>query len=269
MTSPTARPRPPTPSRIVSLVPSTTETLFDLGAGDRVVGVTRFCVRPDLARRLPKVGGTKDVDVQHVLALKPDLVLANREENLPDPISSLQSSTRVHVAQPGTVDQALDEIRTLAGLLNLPTPAISWVASIQDHLRDLKPWTERPLTVVAYIWRDPWMACGGDTFASDLLARAGLRNLIADQRRYPEVPPERLASLRPDLILLPSEPFPFRARHAEELATLSGLPLDRFQAMDGEHLTWHGTRLARALPALLAARRHGFPPLPRSTSDAP
>lgn len=245
------------PARIVSLVPSTTESVCDLGARDRLVGATRFCVRPDDLAGVPRVGGTKDVDVDRVLALDPDLVLANREENVAAQVDAIAAHVPVWVAHPETVDDAAADLHVLADRLGID--ARRWTDRIDRARAALAPWRDAPQTALVYIWRAPWMACGGDTFVSSVLAEAGLRNVLADRMRYPEVPPEALAVLDPDLVVLPSEPFPFRPDHADALADASGLDRARFVGADGQWLTWHGTRLARALPALHAAREAGWP----------
>lgn len=251
------------PVRVVSLVPSTTRTVFDLGAGERLVGVTRFCVSPPRATELPKVGGTKDVDVAAVLALAPDLVLANCEENTAELLTALDGRVPVWAAFPRDVDGALLDLRDTGALLGLADAVRGWVARA-EAARDALATLRRPgRTAACLIWRGPWMAVGGDTFASAVMAEAGLRNVFADRPvRYPAVTPDALAALDPDLVLLPTEPFPFRARHAHELAQASGLPLERFVSVDGQALTWHGTRLVDGLAQLADGLARGFPALP-------
>lgn len=245
------------PMRLVSLVPSTTETICDLGLRERLVGRTRFCIRPRDLDDVPKVGGTKDVDVDAVLSLSPDLILANQEENVPDQVTALAEHVPVYVAATATVDGAVADLSRLATLLG--ADATPWLSRIDAARASLAPWQARRLRAITYIWREPWMACGGDTFVSSVLAEAGVDNVLADTSRYPTVSPETLKDLDPDLVVLPTEPFPFKASHADALADVSGLPRTRFVGMDGQVLTWHGTRLARGLPALLAARRDGWP----------
>lgn len=245
------------PRRIVSLVPSTTETVCDLGLRDRLVGRTRFCVRPADLEDVPTVGGTKDVDVEAVLALQPDLVLANREENLPDAVQALEARVPVYVAAPATVDDGVRDLARLASLLD--ADAAWWLDRIEQTRDALAPWRASPRRGLCLIWRRPWMGCGGDTFVTSILAEAGVTCVIADRSRYPELTADGIAALDPDLVVLPSEPFPFRAEHADELADATGLPRDRFVGFDGQALTWHGTRMARALPRLRVARREGWP----------
>ncbi|MCB9663474.1 MAG: ABC transporter substrate-binding protein [Alphaproteobacteria bacterium] len=245
---------PSPPRRIVSLVPSSTETLFDLGVGPAVVGVTRFCTRPaDAVADLPRVGGTKDPDLDRIARLAPDLVVANCEENTREALDALAEVAPVYAAFPRTVDAALDDLVRLGTLVGRPAEAAAWRARIEADRATLAPRVaaRSPRRVATLIWRRPWMALGADTFASDLLSRLGLHQALAHlDGRYPTVDAAQLRAADPDLVLLSSEPFPFRARHADELAAATGLPRARFRAVDGEALTWHGTRMAHALPAL-------------------
>ena len=235
------------PQRIVSLVPSTTESLFALGVGRQVVGVTRFCVHPadEVATRL-RVGGTKDLDLERLAALDPDLIVANAEENSREMFDQIGERWPLFVAFPRTVDQALTDLDDLGALVHRPGPAAEWVARIAAQ-RALLP--QRPGRRVVYlIWRRPWMAVSPDTFISQLLGEVGLVNALpADGPRYPELTPAALAALDPDRVLLSSEPFPFQERHIDELAEASGLPRDRFRLADGELCSWHGVRLHAAL----------------------
>lgn len=248
------------PRRIVSLVPSTTETLHDLGVGERVVGRTRFCVHPrEALARLAVVGGTKDPDPLRIRALAPDLIVANCEENRREDLDALAQVAPVYAAFPRTVDDALRDLLRLGALVDADEAARAWHARTEAALQALAAAAARTgRRRVAYlIWRDPWMAAGRDTYVHDLLAAVGFDNALAGlDGRYPTVEAGALASADPDLVLLSSEPFPFRARHADELAAATGLPRDRFRRVDGETFTWHGTRLARTLPALLAALPH-------------
>lgn len=238
------------PQRIVSLVPSTTESLFALGVGPQVVGVTRFCVHPaeQVATRV-RVGGTKDLDLDRLAALDPDLVVANAEENSREMFDAIGERWPLYVAFPRTLDQALADLHDLGALVHRPAPAAEWVARITAQ-RALLP-QRAPRRVVYLIWRRPWMAVSPDTFISQLLGEAGLVNALpVDGPRYPELTPAGLAALAPDRVLLSSEPFPFQDKHIDELAQASGLPRDRFRLADGELCSWHGVRLHQALPYL-------------------
>jgi ABC-type Fe3+-hydroxamate transport system substrate-binding protein len=243
------------PRRVVSLVPSATETLFDLGLP--VVGVTRFCVHPaDRIAGLPKIGGTKDVDVERVRSLTPDLIVGNCEENTREIFDALGPVAPLYAAFPRDVDGALHDLQRLAALTG--ADAAPWVARATAARARLHAARRAPRRVAALIWREPWMAAGSDTFIHAMLTEAGLENHFGDRpERFPTFEPEALRGA--DLVLLLSEPFPFRRRHAEELAQRSGLPVDRLRAVDGEHLTWHGTRMIQGLDALAHHLTHGWP----------
>jgi ABC-type hemin transport system substrate-binding protein len=244
----------------VSLVPSTTRTVADLGAANRLVGVTRFCVSPPSVRALPKVGGTKDVAVERVLALRPDLVLANAEENTREIVESLAPHVPLWAPLPRTLDDAVTDVIATADLLHVAVGG--WPARLAEARAHLCR-SARPLRVAYLIWNDPVMTVASDTFVHAVLGEAGLTNVFADRAdRYPVVTADDLAAADPDLVLLSTEPFPFRARHADALATASGLPRARFRQVDGEACTWHGTRLVPGLATLAACLRHGFPEVP-------
>jgi len=232
--------------RIVSLVPSTTETLFDLGVGDRVVGVTRFCVHPDEARTRPKVGGTKDAIPARIEALAPDLVVANCEENTREIFDALRGTAPVWAAFPRTLDDALADLRSLGAMVGSdPEPVCRTIELERARL------PRRPFSFTYLIWKDPWMAAGPDTFISALLGEAGGTNECRGADRFPVVTLDELES-REGRILLSSEPFPFAERHVAALVD-AGLSKERIHLVDGELLSWHGSRLRLGLPYL-----HGF-----------
>jgi ABC-type Fe3+-hydroxamate transport system substrate-binding protein len=235
------------PSRVVSLVPSTTETLFDLGVGPRVVGRTRFCIHPaDRVGAIEVVGGTKQVDEGRIRALRPDLVLANCEENTAEMLANLGADLRVYAAFPRTVDEAVADLHNTAALLHVDAaPVISAIASARADL------VRTPFSYAYLIWREPLMTVNDDTFIASMLAEIGGVNAFADRpTRFPAVTAAALAEAAPDVVLLSSEPFPFKDRHIDELSEQTGLPPTRFALVDGEMCSWHGTRMARALPYL-------------------
>ena len=229
--------------RVVSLVPSVTETLLALGA--EVVACTRFCEQPGLRT----VGGTKDPDVEAILALRPDLVVMNDEENRRADAEALAAAgLPVHDCSPRSVAEVGPAVRALAARLALEVPEAfregPWAAWLARHPE--QP-ARRPVFVP--VWRRPWITGNDDTYGASLLARCGLRNVFGDAPdRYPRVALAEVADRRPALVLLPSEPYPFRARHAREItAALPGVPV-RF--VDGRDLFWWGIRTPPALARL-------------------
>jgi ABC-type Fe3+-hydroxamate transport system substrate-binding protein len=236
------------PRRIVSLVPSSTEALWDMGVGGAIVGVTRYCTHPrEALNGVAVVGGTKDVDVSAVAALRPDLVVANCEENTREAIEALeQQEIPVWAAFPRTVDAALADLAALGRLVGRAEVGVAWGRRGRDMREILR---ERvgtfTFTYAWMIWRRPWMAVSDDTFIASMLAEAGGRNALASlEGRFPEVAAEALGAADPDVVLLSSEPMPFSWRHADELAAASGVPRSRFRRVDGSFASWHGTRMA-------------------------
>lgn len=232
------------PQRIVSLVPSTTETLFALGLGERVVGVTRFCTHPARVRDLPRVGGTKDVDLARVQALAPDLVLGNVEENSQQIAEEVGEICPLWMAFPKSVDQALQDLLDLGVLCEVRPAAQAWVDRIQSARRAVQP---EPFSYLYLIWRKPWMAAGEQTFISALLAEFGGHNLATG--RYPALSLAEMQALAPQRVLLSSEPFPFADKHRPELEGLET------RLVDGALCSWHGVRLEQAFQTLGAGLR--------------
>ncbi|TVQ87081.1 MAG: cobalamin-binding protein [Deltaproteobacteria bacterium] len=250
------------------MVPSTTETLFDLGCGARVVGCTRFCVRPaDRVRGLPKIGGTKDVEVDRVRALSPDLIFGNCEENTREIFEALEPIAPLWAPLPRTVDEALLDLRVTGRLVDQVERAESWSCRIRQARERLHAARTEPFTYAYLIWRDPYMSVSDDTFIASMLSELGGVNAFAHHPvRFPTVTADQLGALAPDRVLLSSEPFPFRDRHRSELCEASGLPPDRVRFIDGELASWHGTRMARAFEAFATLLRDGFPTHPITRS---
>ncbi len=242
--------------RIVSLVPSLTETLFVLDA--EVVGVTRFCVHPDDARRRAAVvGGTKTVDVEAVRRLAPDLVVANREENVREQVGAIAAFADVLVTDIATVDDAIGAIRTLGARTGTTAAADALADRIDRGFEVLAAEMAHrtPVRAAYFIWKDPWMAVGADTFIHDVMRRAGLANVFADATRYPEVTPEAVAAATPDVLLFSSEPFRFRPKHIG--AMTAACPGAAVRFVDGEAFSWYGSRLL-VTPDVVRALREGL-----------
>ncbi len=251
----------------MSLVPSTTETVFGLGCGERLVGITRFCVHPfNEIQRIPRIGGTKEVDLDQVLALEPDLVLGNCEENTREMIAALEEHVPVYAAFPRTVDDAMDDVSTVGGLLGAEEAARRWRMEAEAAREALRQEAaEHPWFRFAYlIWRQPWMTVNNDTFIASLLAEAGGQNAFGgEQERFGEVTGDVLGRAEVNWVFLSSEPFPFRDKHARELAGESGIPLDHFRYVNGEYCSWHGVRLAESFRYLARCLREGWPTRPQ------
>jgi ABC-type Fe3+-hydroxamate transport system substrate-binding protein len=240
--SPTSSPR-----RVVSLVPSLTEAVAATAPG-LLVGATDWCSHP-AGLDVPRVGGTKWPDVERVLALRPDLVLANAEENREDDVAALRAAgVPVEVTAPATVDQALDALDRVCALLGRPDPP--WLRAARAAWAD-PPRLDPPVPAVVPVWRRPWMVLGRDTFAGDVLARLGVVNVFAgDAGRYPRLDRDRPASVEAELVVFPDEPYAFTADDGPE-----AWPQARPVFVSGRHLTWYGPSLAEAPRVLLAQLR--------------
>lgn len=257
------------PRRVVSLVPSETESVARLAGVSRIVGRTEFCEEPaGEIERVPTVGGTKKIDVDRVLDLCPDLVLANQEENGRTDVRRLiEAGVRVHVSFPRSVREALSYLRTLLTLLHLPAGAIE---EHESRFASVPRRAGPPVRVFAPVWRDPWMTFDGRTYASDLLACAGADNVFSDRprryplaadiagaepmdagdrdSRYPRTTKEEVAARAPRLILLPDEPFRFGEAHAAEVAGWGTGA--RVRLVSGKDLFWYGVRSTEAMARL-------------------
>ncbi len=233
---------PDHPQRIISLVPSQTELLHDLGLGERVVGITKFCIHPEeWFRSKPRVGGTKTVDIKKVRELKPDLIIGNKEENERWDIEALEKEFPVWMSDVRNLPTALDMITRLGELTRTGDKAYALARAINAAFDDLAV-RDASRSAAYFIWQDPFMVASADTFVNDLLQRAGLTNAFADlPGRYPEISAEQLAAKDPDIILLSSEPYPFAEKH---IATFNMLcPGTPVLLVDGTYFSWYGSRL--------------------------
>ena len=238
--------------RLVSLCPSLTELVFDLGAGDTLVGRTRFCIHPaEHVERVERVGGTKNPKIARIVELSPDLVLMNEEENRREDAESLRAAgIAVHSSMPRNAGDTAEMVRSIAAAIGRPTQGDAIAADIEARAARVGAAAAQrePVSFAYLIWRDPWMTVNADTFVDALLSLAGGRNVFAGlAERYPVTTPEQLRDASPQLVLLSSEPFPFAAIHADELAALTGLARERFHLVDGELLSWHGSRTPRGI----------------------
>ena len=238
--------------KIVSLCPSLTELVFDLGAGDSLVGRTKFCVHPaDRVDAIEKVGGTKNPKIDRIIELAPDLVLMNEEENRREDAAALETAgIRVHTSMPRTAAETAAMVRSIGIALGRSREAEPVAADIERRADRVRRDAVRypPVRYACLIWRDPIMTVNDDTFIAGLLALPGGQNVFgARESRYPTISPADLHEADPLVILLPNEPFPFQDRHVDELAASSRLPRERFRLVDGELLSWHGSRTPRGI----------------------
>jgi ABC-type Fe3+-hydroxamate transport system substrate-binding protein len=252
------------PKRIISLVPSQTELLYDLGLDDEVIGITKFCIHPSKwFRTKTRVGGTKTADIQKITSLKPALIMANKEENVKGQIEELQNIAPVYVSNIATLEDALQMIIDIGKLTGKQQKAEEIANAIKARFDELEISNAQHSTIngqrsnpnlstnkptqlrAAYlIWKDPYMAAGGDTFINEMLKRCALENIFESEQRYPQVEISQLSSANCQLLLLSSEPYPFKQKNIEELQQL--LPQTKIIIVDGEMFSWYGSRLLHA-----------------------
>lgn len=232
------------PQRIISLVPSQTELLFDLGLAGRIVGVTKFCIHPKAEVKYKTiVGGTKNFKPDVIEQLQPDLIIGNKEENYKDGIEALQQKYNVWMSDIYTLKDALEMMLQVGELTGTVAKAQQLVQSIKSGFNQLQP--TRPNIKTAYfIWRKPYMAVGGHNFIDQMLQHCGFENAFADLERYPEITSEQLKQANPQLILLSSEPYPFKEKHITEFRELC--PQATVKVVDGELFSWYGSRLTKS-----------------------
>ncbi|HKQ63804.1 MAG TPA: cobalamin-binding protein [Methylomirabilota bacterium] len=243
------------PRRIVSLVPSLTETLCALGLADALVGITVYCVEPrEVVAGKTRIGGEKNPDLEKIRRLEPDLVIANVEENLREHVEALRAwSIPVWVTYPRTVADGIELITELGAVTGTELRAAEIVGEIQPlYERVRSAASRRPAVPVFYpIWRAPYMTINRDTYIHDMLSVCGARNVFADRAdRYPTVSLDDMAAARPAVILLPDEPFRFRRAHLADFAGYTEVPAvrdGRIHLVDGKPFSWHGPRIAEAL----------------------
>ncbi|KLT67378.1 helical backbone metal receptor [Pedobacter sp. BMA] len=236
------------PQRIISVVPSQTELLFELGLDQEIIGLTKFCIHPieKFAGRT-KVGGTKKLNIDLIRAMKPDLIIGNKEENTQSDIEELARDFPVWMSDIFTVEDAMKTISQIGGLVDREPEAAYLNHLISAGFNDLKTLAlqHNINKRVAYlIWRKPFMAAGYNTFINDVLLTNGMTNVIR-QDRYPEITMEQLKATNCELVLLSSEPYPFREKHIEEIQ--AALPDTRIMLVDGEMFSWYGSRLVKAV----------------------
>jgi ABC-type Fe3+-hydroxamate transport system substrate-binding protein len=231
------------PTRIISLVPSQTELLFDLGLDEQIVGITKFCIHPAKAfKEKTIIGGTKKFDFDVIDRLTPDLIIGNKEENYKEGIGLLKEKYPVWMSDIVTLEDAFVMINGVGEICGKGNEASAITSNIEYAFGLLK---KKPAKRVLYlIWRKPWMAAGAGTFIHSMIRTIGWKNAIEKKSRYPELSSEEIQSISPELILLSSEPYPFSEKHIDEIQQL--VPAAKIMLLDGEMFSWYGSRLAKA-----------------------
>lgn len=240
-------------------MPSQTELLFDLGLDKEVIGITKFCIHPESwFRYKQRIGGTKNINIKKITQLQPDLIIANKEENVREQIEELAKQFPVWVSDVNNLEDAFQMMKSTGVITNKKEKAENLVSKIKTAFAQLK--TPNAKLQTAYlIWRDPYMTVGGDTFIHHLMQLAGFENVFAKQRRYPQVSIADLRIANCQLVLLSSEPYPFRQKHIDELK--QHLPQTKIVLADGEMFSWYGSRLLQA-PAYFQTLREQIDRLP-------
>ena len=229
------------PTRIVSLVPSQTELLYDLGLDKEVVGITKFCVHPEKwFRHKTKIGGTKDLNIELIKSLKPQLILANKEENNAAQIKELEKFAPVWVSDVSNYSEAFAMIKLVSQITYCVAHGNQLLAKIEKAFQQMPSHPLHPR--VAYlIWKGPYMSIGSDTFIHNMLSLAGFQNVFADEKRYPETSIDEIIEKEPDLVFLSSEPYPFKLKHIAELQIQ--MPSTKIHLVNGEMFSWYGSRI--------------------------
>lgn len=233
------------PQRIISIVPSQTELLYDLGLDEETIGITKFCVHPaSWYKSKTRIGGTKNLWLPTIQNLKPDLIIGNKEENVKTQISWLEKRFPVWISDVKKLDDALQMIKDIGEITGKTTAGAAIADEIKKQFESLP--LRQPIPKVAYlIWQNPYMVAGGDTFIHDMLQHAGFENVFKNRLRYPTITKEELRNAEPDLIFLSSEPFPFREKHMgqfQEISTHTKVVL-----VDGELFSWYGSRMLKSV----------------------
>lgn len=232
------------PTNIISIVPSQTELLYDLGLDKEVTGITKFCIHPNHWRKSKTIiGGTKNIRLDLVNQLNPDLIIANKEENTKEQIDALLERFPVWVSDITTLDDAVTMIRTIGEITGKSEKATEISKTLSIGFNNIKQ-PLLPQRAAYLIWKNPYMAAGGNTFINTMMAKAGFQNVFEQIHRYPEVTIEQISKMNCNNILLSSEPYPFKQQHIHELKEL--LPDANVILVDGEIFSWYGSRLLKA-----------------------
>lgn len=229
------------PQKIISLVPSISELLYDLNLIKETVGITKFCIHPSQwYRTKEKIGGTKNLQIEKIKRLQPHLIIANKEENTKEQIEILGSLFPVYLTDVNNYEEAIKMIEDVGMITSKVTEAVQLTKAIQKNFNLIqKPFQQ--IKTAYFIWKDPYMSVGGDTFINDMMSRLGLQNIFGHYKRYPELTLQNVISAKPQLILLSSEPYPFKQKHITEIQAY--LPNTKILLVDGEMFSWYGSRM--------------------------
>ncbi|EPR73878.1 ABC-type Fe3+-hydroxamate transport system, periplasmic component [Winogradskyella psychrotolerans RS-3] len=236
-----------TPKRIISLVPSQTELLVDLGLESSIFGVTKFCVHPKHLRMSKAVvGGTKQINIEKIIALRPDIILCNKEENTKEMIESLEEIAPIHVSDIYNLDDCFELINMYGEIFDIKRTTSTLVANIQLEREafQLQFQNTDKLKIAYFIWKKPWMVAASDNFIDVMITEAGFVNVFNDEKRYPEVDLSNPKLKEADIIFLSSEPFPFKEEHVLKLK--AQFPKKTIKIVDGELFSWYGSRLLKS-----------------------
>lgn len=243
------------PKRIISLVPSQTELLFDLGLDEEIVGITRFCIHPKgKVNNKEKIGGTKRFDIEKIKSLNPDLIIANKEENYEEGISELQKHFPVWLSDIYNMDDAYAMMNEVSRITDRESEGEKFIQAIKTNFSQLRTSAFGLQTCAYFIWRKPYMIAARNTFIDSMLNLFGVKNVFEDLERYPEINPELLAVRKPDFIFLSSEPYSFSEKYFDEFKEF--FPNAKVVLVDGEMFSWYGSRLKYAAKYLEELRRN-------------
>lgn len=232
--------------RIISTVPSLTELLYDLGLEEEVIGITKFCIYPEKwFREKTRIGGTKDLNIEKIISLNPDLIIANKEENTESQIKLLAENVDVLLTEIDDLEEALQAIKIIGAFVNRHEEAQTLAEKIDSSFKNLDANLSIKNKKVAYfIWQNPFMVAGGNTFITDMLKRSGLENVFQDLPRYPQISEKQIRESGAEILFLSSEPYPFKEKHAKEFKKL--FPEMKIILVDGEMYSWYGSRLLQS-----------------------
>lgn len=240
------------PKRIISLVPSQSELLVDLGLKEELVGITKFCIHPEgIAQTRTRIGGTKLLKMERIEELQPDLIIGNKEENEQGQIEELAERYPVWMSDILTLEDSLEMVGTVGRLVDREAQATTLVKELRDSFAGLERW-ERPLRAAYFIWQKPYMVAAGGTFINEMMVYAGLENVFGHRQRYPVIALEELAAVQPEVILLSSEPYPFKEKHWPAFQEIC--PKVVIKLVDGELFSWYGSRLKHTVQYFLKLR---------------